>query len=101
MNNCLSNARIALETLVKSVASELEAKPEQCEKFGTALAFLTTVEFLDKAQEKAVSGNYLLVSAGLHRTIGFSEQEYVRFGRHLALSSCYFIVKRWNGSRSV
>lgn len=100
MNNCLSNSRIALETLVKSVASELGARPEQSEKFGTALAYLAAANFLDKGQEKSVSGNYLLVSAGVHRTIGFSEKEYVRFGRHLALSSCYFIVKMWNGSRS-
>jgi hypothetical protein len=100
MNNCLSNARIALETLVKSVASELGAKPEQSEKFGIALTFLVTTDFLDKGQEKSLSGNYLLISPGAHRPVGFSEQEYVRFGRHLALSSCYFIVKKWNGLHS-
>ncbi|WP_327209836.1 hypothetical protein [Rhizobium leguminosarum] len=97
MNNCLSNARIALETLVKSVASELGAKPELSDRFGAALTFLVKTDYLDRGQEKSLSGNYLLVSPGAHRPVGFSEQEYVRFGRHLALSSCYFIVKKWNG----
>ncbi|MBU4527613.1 MAG: hypothetical protein KUA43_11385 [Hoeflea sp.] len=99
LNNCLANARIALETLVKSVAVEIGAMGDQADRFGAALAFLTGSQFIERGEEKSLSGNYMLVSPGVHRPVGFSEQEYVRFGRYLALSSCYFVIKKWNGSR--
>ncbi|MGO4352587.1 hypothetical protein AB4Z25_11700 [Rhizobium sp. RAF36] len=101
MNNCLSNVRIALETLVKSLATELGATPSESAKFGAALSFLVSAGFLDNGQEKSIAGNYLLVSQGAHRPIGFTEQEYVRFGRNVALSSCYFIIKKWNGEHGL
>ncbi|MCF1464048.1 hypothetical protein FS827_22345 [Agrobacterium vitis] len=69
MNNCLSNARIALETLIKSLATELGAAPSELAKFGAALSFVVSAGFLDNGQEKSISGNYLLVSQGAHRPI--------------------------------
>ena len=40
---------------------------------------------------------YTFISKGAHRPLGFTDEEFVRFGINLAISACYFLVKILNG----
>jgi hypothetical protein len=102
-NGCLSHARIALETLVRSIAKnrgfQLNDNEESKKAWGTSLAYLNSIGFLTKSQEEAISSVYTVVSKGAHVPLGFTEEEYTRFGRNLVTSICYFISKLLTGNK--
>lgn len=98
-NGCLTNARIALETLMKVIAKAkgiVSFKSLDEVKWGYVLGKLSTSRFITKKDEECLSGIYSFISQGAHRPVGLSEQEIARLGRTLALSMCYFLVKLYN-----
>jgi len=38
---------------------------------------------------------YGFISDGSHIPLGFTEEEYARYGRNLAMSKCYYIIKKY------
>jgi len=96
-NGCLSHARISLETLVRSIAETFNFEtPKGNKAWGSSLAYLREQDFIEKDEESVISSIYTFISSGSHVPIGFSEEEYVRFGRNLTTSICYYIIKIFN-----
>ncbi len=105
-NGCLSNARVALETLARGIAkarwaSHPTAFPFDEKSWGSALAYLRQSSFVTEEEEKGLAGLYRFVSPGAHTPIGFTGEESVRLGRSLAAFGSYFLVKRFNAGPSV
>ena len=98
-NGCLNNARVALQTLATSIAkAHIQDHPGNFdhEKWGQVITYLKTSGFITKKQEEGLTGVFSFISPGSHAPIGFSEEEYARLGRSLAVSMCYFFAKRLN-----
>lgn len=93
-NGCLTNARIALESIGKSIAIARGSSGDV--SWGQALSYLRTSGFIGESEEKAIAGVYGFISQGAHRPVVFSEQEMARFSRSLAISMCYFIINLYN-----
>ncbi|MBY3321233.1 hypothetical protein [Rhizobium laguerreae] len=99
-NGCLNNARVALETTGKSIGRELLPPGSTLSsKWGEVLIALREAGLISQDQEKGLAGVYRFVSPGSHVPVGFTESEFARLGRTLALSCTYFLVKKWNGTR--
>lgn len=101
-NGCLNNARVALETMAKSIAYQLpQNHPGSFDeaRWGQVIAYLRTSGFITKQQEHGFTGVFGLISPGSHTPIGFNEEEFARLGRGLALSMSYFLVKQFNSTR--
>ena len=99
-NACLSNSRVALESLARSIAQQMqESQPGEYDpsKWGAIVAYLQKSGFIDCREEAALVGVYGLMSRASHTPIGFSEMEFARLGRSLALGFCYFLIKQFNG----
>lgn len=96
-NGCLSNARVALQTLATAIATfRTVTHPGFFDetKWGQVLAYLRTSGLITKAEENGLSGVFSFVSPGAH--IPVSEEEMTRLGRSLIVSMCYFLAKRFN-----
>jgi hypothetical protein len=98
-NGCLTSTRVALETLVKEIAVQKNFVLENDDKkvWGNSLRHLKATEFITENEEKAIASFYTFISKGAHRPLGFTDEEFVRFGINLAISACYFLVKILNG----
>jgi len=98
-NGCLSNARVALETLARTIAKKRrQAYPGSFDetKWGQVLAYLRTSGLLTPKEEEGLAGVYSFVSPGSHTPLGLTEEEMVRLGRSLVASMAYFLIKRFN-----
>lgn len=98
-NGCLGKARVALETLAKSIARlRLSSYPGTYNEtsWGAVLSYLRTSGLISENEEKGLAGVYRFVSAGAHRPVGLSEQEMARLGRSLVSSMCYFLIELHN-----
>ena len=98
-NSCLSNARVALETLAKLIAQarlSKQAETYNSERWGKVIEHLRISGFITKEQEKGICGVFTFISPGSHSPI--KEEEYARLGRNLSLSICYFLVKQFNAT---
>ena len=98
-NGCLTNARVALQTLATGIAKRRQVKhPGSFDEntWGQVLAYLRTSRFVSEKEEKALAGVFSLVSDGAHVPVGLTEQEMVRLGRSLIVGMCFFLVKRLN-----
>ena len=98
-NGCLNNARVALQTLATSIAKvRLQNHPGNFDdaKWGQVIDYLRTSGFITEKQEEGLTGVFSFISPGSHSPIGFSEEEFARLGRSLAVSICYFLVKQLN-----
>lgn len=101
-NACLGNARVALQSLAKSISQQRRAShlgSFDPSKWGQVAAYLRVSRFITKQQEAGLTGVFSFTSPGSHTPVGFSEQEFARLGRSLALGFCYFMVKRFNADR--
>jgi len=96
-NQCLSKARIALETIIRN---KVEDEDGTNETWGRSLNILKTKNFLTNQEEQAISSTYTYVSDGSHIPLGFTEEEYARYGRNLLMTVCYYIIKKQNCSVS-
>jgi len=96
-NGSLTNIRIALETLVREIALEKGFTTTRTgNTWGPSLAHLKTNGFIDKKDESALSSVFTFISNGSHIPLGFSQAEYVRLGRNMCTSMCYFVIKTYN-----
>jgi hypothetical protein len=96
-NGSLTNIRIALETLVREIALEKGFTGTRPDKmWGSSLGHLKTSGFIDQKDENALSSVFSFISNGSHIPLGFSQAEYVRLGRNMCTSMCYFILKKYN-----
>ena len=98
-NGCLGNARVALQSLATSIANHRQAShPGSFDpsKWGQVAAYLRVSGFITEQQEAGLTGVFSFASPGSHTPVGFSEQEFARLGRSLALGFCYFLVKHFN-----
>lgn len=102
-NGCLSNARVALQALATAIAKgdkKLPSSGYDDSKWGQVLDRLKSTGFITANQEKGLAGVFGFISDGAHKPLGFSENEFARLGRTLALSFCYFLVKTWNAKQN-
>lgn len=96
-NSCMSNARVALETLAREIANY---RLRFCHgtfdpsSWGQILAYLKKSGFITTEEEGGLSGVYKFVSPGAHTPIDTDETEMARLGRILILSMCYFLLRR-------
>lgn len=101
-NACLTHARIALQLLATSIAETL--KPVDGgefdeRKWGDVLRYLRAERFITLEEERGLAGVYGFVSPGAHQPVGLAEEEMAWLGRSLAISMCWFLVRRYNAAR--
>ncbi len=92
-NGCLSKARLSLETIIRDIAKEVDGVDTN---WGPALNKLFKDGFFEKKEEESISATYTFVSPGSHIPLGFTDEEYTRYGRNLIMSVCYYIIKKYN-----
>lgn len=95
-NQCLSKVRISLETLVKNITIILTGNDLG---WGSSLSALKKFGFIEQKEEDALSSTYTYASDGSHIPLGFTEEEYARFSRNLTLSTCYYVIKKFNSNK--
>ncbi len=96
-NGSLTNIRIALETLVREIALEKGFTTARTgNTWGPSLGYLKTNGFIDQKDENALASVYTFISNGSHIPLGFTEAEFVRLGRNMCTSMCYFVIKKYN-----
>jgi hypothetical protein len=99
-NGCLSNARVALETLARDIAAERRrTRPASFDEasWGAVIGYLRQSGFLSGKEENLICRVYDLLSEGAHVPVGFTEEDWVRLGRGMAMSSAYLLIKRYKG----
>ena len=92
-NACLSKSRIALETIIRNKVID---KYNKDENWGKSLSILKKDNFITNNEEESFSSIYTLVSDGSHKPLGFTHEEYTRYGRNLIMTICYYIIKKYN-----
>ncbi len=96
-NGSLTNIRIALETLVREIASSKGFSfTGGGNSWGPSLNYLKTDGFIDQKEENALASIFTFISNGAHVPLGFSHEEFVRLGRNMCSSMCYFLIKKYN-----
>jgi hypothetical protein len=98
-NGCLTNARVALQTLATGIArTRRDSHPGDFDeaKWGQVVSYLRKSAFIKQHQEDGLAGVFSFLSQGAHVPIGFTEEEFTRLGRSLAVSFCYFLTKTLN-----
>lgn len=93
-NGCLSKARIALETIVRN---KVKDKTGDDKSWGESLNILKDDGFLTQKEKLFLIPLYPLISDGSHIPLGFTDEEYSRYGRNLVMTTCYYIIKKHNG----
>lgn len=101
-NACLNDSRVALESIARQIASACTPPQGSYDpsKWGSMLTFLRQNNFMSIEEEQGLAGAYRFLSPGSHRPIGLSDAEMARLGRAIAMSMCWFVVKRYCGLRS-
>ena len=96
-NGSLTNIRIALETLVREIAYTTGFTTTKIgNTWGPSLAHLRTSGFITPKEEQALASVFTFISDGAHVPLGFSQEEFVRLGRNMCSSMCYFVIKKYN-----
>ena len=96
-NGSLTNIRIALESLVREIAfTQGFSTSRNGNTWGPSLAYLKDNNFFDKKEEQALASVFTFISDGAHIPLGFSHEEFVRLGRNMCSSMCYYVIKKYN-----
>ena len=61
------------------------------------LSILKANGFITNNEENALASIYTLVSDGSHKPLGFTDEEYSRYGRNLIMTTCHYSIKKQNG----
>jgi len=101
-NGSLTNIRVALESTIREIAlvKGFSNNRPSGNTWGPSLSHLKTCEFLAEKEEKALASIFTFISDAAHVPIGFSEEEFVRLGRNICSSMCYFSIKKYNAQQS-
>lgn len=100
-NGSLTNIRICLETIVREIAIiKGFSNTSSANIWGPALSHLRGNSFITDKEEKTLASVYTFISDGAHIPIGFSQEEFVRLGRNLCASMCYFLIKQYNADNA-
>ena len=97
-NACLTNARVALEAVSRQIAlRRFHSDPSayHSTKWGSIVSHLRKQDFFSAEEERGLVGVYAFLSPGAHRPIGLTEEEACRLGRSMALSMCWYLVRRY------
>lgn len=95
-NACLNDARVALQSLARSIAEQRQVVVDgnfDPTVWGQVLAYLRTSGLITEQEEQGLSGAFTFLSPGSHRLVGVSEREMARLGRSIALSMVYFLLR--------
>lgn len=93
----LTNIRIALETLIREIAIEKDfTSVRSGNTWGPSLGHLNKCGFIDQKDENVLSSVFTFISNGAHIPLGFSKEEFVRLGRNMCYSMCYFVIKMYD-----
>ena len=97
-NGSLTNFRVGLETIIREIALDKGyiTSNSSGNTWGSSLRYLTTNLFITDKEEKALASVFTFISNGAHIPVGFNEEEFVRLGRNLCSSMCYFVIKKYN-----
>lgn len=99
-NACLTHARVALHDLAAAIATNLQSDGNDDDfnhrRWGEVLRHLRERGFVTEQEERGLAGVYTFISEGAHRSVDVDEVEMAWLGRSLALSMCWFLVRRWN-----
>ena len=96
-NGSLTNIRIALETLIREIALDKGFTTTRSgNTWGPSLGHLKVCGFINQKDEDALSSVFTFISNGAHIPLGFSQEEFVRLGRNMCYSMCYFVIKMYN-----
>jgi hypothetical protein len=76
------------------VSRPLLSGPVDSTKWGAMIMHLRMCGLITLEEERGLAGVYTFVSPGSHRPIGLSEEQMARLGRSLAMSMCWFLLKR-------
>ena len=101
VNACLTEARIALQTVATSVAGERQRSHPgnyDASKWGQVLGYLRKSGLITTEEEKGLAGVFGFVSPGAHEPFGPDDMEMARLGRSLAIGMTYFLIKRFADS---
>jgi hypothetical protein len=97
MNGSISKVRIALETLARNAAKQMSKKKGGSyseDSWGKALQFLRS-QSVEEQEEKILAQVYTFISPGAHDPKGITEEEWARLARTFALSSAYFLLRKY------
>ena len=94
-DECLRSARVALETLAKSIVKDKFDK--NTKEWHDTIDFLSQ-EFLICKEKWLIKNTYGFLSESCHNVL--DDEEWARFGRNLAMSMCYYLVKKVNFSKA-
>ena len=101
-NACLTQARVALQTIATSIADDRQGShPGNYDrsKWGQILSYLRKSGFITTQEEKGLAGVFGFVSPGAHEPFGPDDIETARLGRSLTIGMIYFLVKRYEAIR--
>lgn len=90
LNDCLAQARLALETLVREIVSEKFGEEKDWQG---AISVLEKHKFLNEKEGWLIKNTYGFISEACHQAL--KNEEYARFGRNLAMSMCYYLIKKY------
>jgi hypothetical protein len=100
-NDSITKVRIALETFARRAARNLaqtRSIPYPQDSWGRALQFLKTANVLEAEEEEILTRVYTFISPGAHVPAGVTDEEWARLARTFALSSCYFLLKKYKAA---
>jgi hypothetical protein len=98
LNSSVTKVRIALETVARRGAKALAAArgiPAPDDSWGKALHFLRSQGAIELSEEEVLAAVYTFTSPGAHVPKGISEEEWARLARTFAVSSTFFLLRKW------
>lgn len=97
INACLTNVRVALQTIATAIADERQGSDPSSydpSRWEEVLRYLQVSGFITTQEEKGLSGVYGFISPGAHQPFDSEDIEMARLGRNLAIGMVYFLTKR-------
>lgn len=98
INGCLVNARVALETVARSIARACFSNRGNfgSTKWGRTISRLSRSGFITRERGKELTSVYDVISRAAHSPISIKEKEFVISNRDKTISLCYFLAKQFN-----
>lgn len=87
--------KLCVKNWVGWTAAHVRSSAYDPTKWGSIVAHLRKQDFFSAEEERGLVGVYAFLCPGAHRPIGLSEEEACRLGRSMALSMCWYLMKRY------